>query len=228
MTSATRASTTARPPATRTRARRGEGELLRTEILEAAEELLMETGSEDAVSIRGVAERVGVTPPSIYRHFDDKTALLVEVCRLEFDRLGEAIDSADPETDPVAEVFRQGRAYVHFALEHPEHYRLMLLSRLPSDRDAFGDVFMSDHSTFRGFLEAVEAMLESDAVRPEITAMGAFNLTLALWSSVHGLSALMIAKPQLDFGDVDEAIDRQFELVLHGLVRDPTGRRRKS
>jgi AcrR family transcriptional regulator len=55
----------------RRRARRGEGEKLREEILEAAERLLLQTGSEEMVQVRAVAEAVGVTPPSIYLHFAD-------------------------------------------------------------------------------------------------------------------------------------------------------------
>ena len=71
---------------TRPRARKGQGDLLRTDILEAAERLLLETGSEDAVSIRAVADATGVTPPSIYRHFRDKQHLLFEVCARQMDR----------------------------------------------------------------------------------------------------------------------------------------------
>jgi AcrR family transcriptional regulator len=52
-------------PTRRHRARRGEGDRLREEILAAAERLLLETGDESAVSIRAVADAVGVTPPSI-------------------------------------------------------------------------------------------------------------------------------------------------------------------
>src|SRR5690348_11951499 len=84
----------------RTRAPKGHGDQLRDEILEAAEALLIETGSSEAVSIRAVADRVGVTPPSIYRHFEDKTELLVEVCRLEFTRMYEAIAEGAIEGDP--------------------------------------------------------------------------------------------------------------------------------
>ena len=50
---------------TRSRARRGEGDLLREEILLAATRLLIETGNEDAMSIRAIADAVGVSPPSI-------------------------------------------------------------------------------------------------------------------------------------------------------------------
>ena len=66
--------------ARRHRARRGSGDLLRAEILTAAEELLVETGSEELVSVRAIADRVGVTTPSIYLHFADKQTLLDTVC----------------------------------------------------------------------------------------------------------------------------------------------------
>jgi hypothetical protein len=55
-------------PLRRRRAPRGSGEQLREEILDATTELLLETGQAKAVSIRSVAQRVGVTPPS---HWND-------------------------------------------------------------------------------------------------------------------------------------------------------------
>src|SRR4029450_1591391 len=78
-------------PATRRRRRapRGSGEQLRDEILDATTELLLETGHAKAVSIRSVAQRVGVTPPSIYLHFADKDALLDAVCARYFEKLDE-------------------------------------------------------------------------------------------------------------------------------------------
>src|SRR5690349_6027368 len=76
-------------PLRRRRAPRGSGEQLRDEILDAATELLLETGHAKAVSIRSVAQRVGVTPPSIYLHFADKDALLDAVCARYFEKLDE-------------------------------------------------------------------------------------------------------------------------------------------
>ena len=77
----------------RRRAPRGSGEQLRDEILTAATDLLIETGDEKAVSIRSVAQRVGVTPPSIYLHFADKTALLDAVCCQYFEKLDEEMQA---------------------------------------------------------------------------------------------------------------------------------------
>ena len=80
--------------ARRHRARRGSGDLLRAEILTAAEELLVETGSEELVSVRAIADRVGVTTPSIYLHFADKQTLLDTVCGQVFAQLDERMEQA--------------------------------------------------------------------------------------------------------------------------------------
>ena len=112
------------PSDTRQRARRGEGDRLRGEILAAAEDLLVETADESAVSIRAIAERVGVTAPSIYRHFADKDTLILSVVESVFGRLDAALEAAAAgAADPFDEIMRKGRAYVDFGLAHPEHYR---------------------------------------------------------------------------------------------------------
>ena len=74
----------------RARARRGEGEHLREEILEAATRLVAETGSVDAVSMRMIADAVGVSPPSLYLHFADKSELVFACCDAQFSRLARA------------------------------------------------------------------------------------------------------------------------------------------
>jgi AcrR family transcriptional regulator len=84
--------------AARPRSRRGEGRLLRTEILAAATELLDTNGDERALTLRAVARRVGIAAPSIYPHFPDRPAIVLAVVRQGFvelaDRIRSAIDSA--------------------------------------------------------------------------------------------------------------------------------------
>src|ERR687888_1511242 len=104
------------PPAEaqrRRRAPRGQGERLRAEILAAAEHLLVETGDEEAVSIRAVADSVGVTPPSIYLHFADKNELMFAVCERQFERLDRVTEEAAAQSnDPLESLRLRGRAYV--------------------------------------------------------------------------------------------------------------------
>src|SRR5439155_7001767 len=93
-------------------------------------ELLVETADESAVSIRAIADRVGVTPPSIYRHFPDKDTLIYHVVETVFARLDAALEHAAAQTtDPIDEIRRKGRAYVEYGLAHPEHYRLLFMCK---------------------------------------------------------------------------------------------------
>lgn len=113
------------PATRRARARRGEGERLREEILAAAERLLIETGDEGAGPIWAIAEAAGVTPPVHLPPLPRQDRLLGAVCEArfqEFDRdLEEAVAGIE---DPLDARWARGRAYVRFGLDHPEHYRI--------------------------------------------------------------------------------------------------------
>ena len=105
--------TGAAAPGRRTRSRRGEGELLRAQILETTERLLIATGDVDALSIRAVAEAVGVTPPAIYLHFSEKRELIFEVCAASFAELDRVMEEAAAGSpDPIESLLLRGRAAI--------------------------------------------------------------------------------------------------------------------
>src|SRR5262249_4490602 len=127
----TRASTVRARP----RSRRGEGEKLRDDLLDATERLMLESGDADAVSIRAIADAVGVTPPSIYLHFPDKESLIFAVCERHFEAFDLVIEEAGNSTDdPVESLRRRGQAYVRFGLENPEPYRILFMTRSSGER----------------------------------------------------------------------------------------------
>lgn len=116
----------------RVRNRWGEGERLRTEILEAASRLLSELDDEDGLTIRGVARAAGIAPASMYPHFSDREALLDGLLAYEHDRLGALLDRAETaaaDTDPIEGVRAQLRAYCDFAVANPGHYRILFRRR---------------------------------------------------------------------------------------------------
>src|SRR6516164_5456298 len=93
----------------RSRARRGEGERLREEILTAAERLLIATNDESALSIRAIANAVGVTPPSIYLHFADRNDLVFAVCERQAEEVDRVMEQAAREgSDPWDRIRRRG------------------------------------------------------------------------------------------------------------------------
>lgn len=200
------------PPARpgRTRAPRGSGDLLRHEILDAATELLLETGQARAVSIRSVAQRVGVTPPSIYLHFADKDALLDAVCARYMARLDEEMGRAAVGQHSTVNVLRaQGLAYVQFALQTPELYRLATMGEWRSGSDV--DLALAS-SAFKHMRRSVQTLMDEGVYRADDPT----TIALELWSAAHGVAALVIAKPHLPFGDVDAFADRVLGAVLCG------------
>ncbi|MFI6297030.1 TetR/AcrR family transcriptional regulator [Nonomuraea sp. NPDC050790] len=184
---------------TRTRARRGEGALLREEILRAAEDLLAESGAEEALTLRAVAARAGVSTPSVYLHFADKEALLEAVCLRVWDELGRLFREND-HGDPFRALGRCGRAYARFALEHPVQYRVLLMRPPLSEREA---VPAAAAACFGHMVAVVERCVESGILRGDPR-----RLALTLWSSVHGCVALVLAQPDFPWPDVDELVDQ--------------------
>jgi len=205
---------------TRIRARRGEGELLHAEIVAATARLLAETGDESAVSIRAIADAVGVTPPSIYLHFPDKTALLFAVCEDRFQALDQRLeDAARDATDPLDELHRRGAAYVRFGLENPEHYRILFMDR--DEPISFSEERMTDAAAFTHMVEAVQRAIDAGvlAVGDGATATDAMTATIALWASAHGLTSLLIAKPDFPWPSINELIDQVLRAAVYGLLR---------
>jgi AcrR family transcriptional regulator len=194
----------------RRRAPRGSGDLLRDEILDAATELLLDIGHAKAVSIRSVAERVGVTPPSIYLHFQDKDALLDAVCARYFEKLDEEMQRVSAVQSNTVEVLRaQGLAYVRFATENPELYRIATMGEWKSGSNV--DAALAS-SAFAHMCATVKALM-AEGVLPSGDESG---VALELWSAAHGVAALLIAKPHLPFGDAEAFTDRVLKAVFSG------------
>ncbi|WNG86317.1 TetR/AcrR family transcriptional regulator [Mycobacterium sp. ITM-2016-00317] len=203
---------TSAPRRRRHRAPRGAGEQLHDEILDAATELLLESGDEKAVSIRAVAERVGVTPPSIYLHFADKTALLNAVCSHYFEKLDEEMQAAAEASVPALDVLRaQGMAYLSFAMKTPVLYRIAMLG--PGSPGSDVDVALNS-SAFAHLRATVQALISEGIYPPGDPTI----LALQLWTAVHGIAAMLISRPYLPWGDVEQFADSLMRAVCCGHV----------
>jgi AcrR family transcriptional regulator len=199
-------------PLRRRRAPRGSGEQLRDEILDAATALLLETGHAKAVSIRSVAQRVGVTPPSIYLHFADKDAMLDAVCARYFEKLDEEMQRVAADQASTIDVLRaQGLAYVRFALKTPELYRIAMMSESRPGSDV--DMALNT-SAFVHMRTSVESLVAEGIYPPDDPTAKA----LELWTAAHGVAALLLSRPYLPWGDAEEFADRVLRSVCVGQI----------
>jgi AcrR family transcriptional regulator len=199
-------------PHGRVRAARGCGDRLRDEILDAATELLLEAGHARSVSIRSVAHRVGVTPPSIYLHFADKAALMDAVCAHYFEKLDlEMQRIAAEHTCPVEALRAQGLGYVRFATQTPELYRIATMGEWRSGSNIDATL---DSSAFRHLRATVQKLMDDGIYLPDDPTAAA----LEFWATAHGVAAMLIAKPHLPFGDAEAFADRVLCSALCGRV----------
>jgi AcrR family transcriptional regulator len=104
---------------------KGHGDRLRVDLLDAAADLIAENGSLDAVGLRTIASRAGVSPTAVYRHFDSHKQLLsaaVDWCWTEFLRV---LNDASVAADPAQRFQQMGDAYIGFATSEYGKYRVL-------------------------------------------------------------------------------------------------------
>jgi AcrR family transcriptional regulator len=206
MPAANQGSTTPRRP----RSRRGDGGRLREEIIEAAREILAETGL-DGLTLRGVARRVGIAATSIYLHFPDTEHLAVAATQDTFaDLTAAAAAAAAGISDPGQELLARCRAYCRFALEHPVHYKVMFHLDLAPSLAASPDG-TPGRKAFQVLVQAVQACQAAGAA----TATGdPFRLASLVWAAEHGLVSLRLARPQFPWSDLDGLVDEAVTKIM--------------
>jgi AcrR family transcriptional regulator len=201
------------PPAAehvrRTRNAWGEGERLRTEILEAASGLLSELGGEAGLSIRGVARATGVAPGSIYQHFRDLNALAEGLHEHECERLLALLErAAAGPTDPVEQLRAQLVAYCDFALANPGHYRILFRRPNAPPPDPLTTPLGRVVSVFvAGFERCRDTGL---GVR-----LPGRDAGVMVFSSIHGRVAVLLS---YGTGDIHENLARTIDQLLSLLV----------
>jgi AcrR family transcriptional regulator len=159
-------------------------------LIEAAVLMVREEGVQ-AVTLRGVGARVGVSRTALYRHFDDKAALLARVASEGFRRLHAALAKAVASAsrrrgDPLPAM---AAAYVQFAADNPSHYQTM-----------FGG-FLADWSRYPDLIEHANAAFDilADTIRGEqergkIAPGDPVELAEITWSLSHGIATLGMAQ----------------------------------
>lgn len=176
----------------RERNRRGEGGRLRTDILRSASALLDETGDEQAVTLRAVARRVGISAPSIYPHFLDRQAILVAIVRDAFAELRAELLAAEDEAgpDPVARLRAVCMAYLDFAATQPQRYRVMFGGLWNGAEALRSGAITEAEAEELGWdnLHVLVAGLEACVAAGRSTSTDPFTDAVGLWVALHGLA----------------------------------------
>jgi AcrR family transcriptional regulator len=153
------------------------------QIVAAAREILEDEG-RDALTMRRIAEQLGIRAPSLYKHFPDKQSLEAAIISAAFEEQAELFESAiEGSADPLAALAAVYRTY---ARDHPDLYRLMTDQELRRDLIAPG--------------------IEARAGLPIYLAAGEdADRARAAWAFAHGMTMLELTNRFPPGADIDAA-----------------------
>jgi AcrR family transcriptional regulator len=166
---------------------------LKQAILDAAREIAAGEGWQ-AVTIRKVADRIEYSPPTIYEHFANKEAILLDLTRTGFRLLLVDIQAAAAAGDPAGRVIAIARAYWEFAWKYPELYQVMHgLGGVPFCAEEVaaevGDPLIESAAVSEASAQVIR-MLPSMA---GVSAAELGDVVYVIWATLHGLVALTMA-----------------------------------
>jgi AcrR family transcriptional regulator len=161
---------------------------LKNALIQAGIELLAEEGSK-SLTLRKVAQRVGVSHAAPYAHFIDKEALIAAIATEGFHRIYEQMSTAIQQfpDDPLRQMVEGAWNYVEFALNDPAHFKITFSGVVEREK-AYPDFVSMSHSSFDLVVEIVRRCQAAGVLKP-----GSPDLTaMSLWSLVHGFVSLAL------------------------------------
>lgn len=178
--------------------------MLRVAILEAATQILEDTGLESSLTIRAVTRRAGIAAQSFYLQFASLSDLLYALYAVGFDHLRVELDAAVAEmANPRTRLEALCAGYLTFAANHPGVYR-----------NITGTIGMLHPEWNAQDLPgaAVVALLGDVLLqlRPQLAAdQDALNIrTALLMTQLHGIAALMANRPTFPWPPTETMITR--------------------
>jgi AcrR family transcriptional regulator len=200
----------------RPRNRRGEGTLLRDELIQAARHLLMTSEQEADVSIRAVTRAAGTSPQSLYLQFPSLDELLYEVYALEFEDLRRAmVQAAGSAPDAVARLRAVCDAYCGYARAHPGRYRALFGGRGQARHEDWDGRPLPGAPAFSVLMDTIGDVLEA-----RNSPADPFLAASTLWACLHGVITLRADRPAFPWPPLADMISR---LVGQTLEPQPPG-----
>jgi len=164
---------------------------LRQALLAEAVRLIREEG-ENALSMRALALRAGVSRTAAYHHFKGKQDLLCAIAEQGFDRIladAKKIQLAKSEEISEQDLRRFVQNYLSFAVENSEYYDLMFGGRLWKSSEITDDLTKKAHKFFRFYVSILRDWQERGQIPGSIDPVRHAQVSM---STLHGMSRLLI------------------------------------
>jgi AcrR family transcriptional regulator len=161
---------------------------LKNALIEAGIEILAKDGL-GALSLREVARQAGGSHTAPYAHYADKQALIAAIATAGYEKLyARLADVVQQYQDsPVQQLVEAGWAYLEFAFDEPDHFKITFSGVIEKEKDFPAFVEISQKS-FRLVVEIIEACHQTGV----LPAGPSDLIAVSVWSLLHGLASLIL------------------------------------
>lgn len=186
----------------------GSADQLAVRLIDEAGRILSAEGPA-ALTLRRLAQAVGISTMPVYTLFGDKRGLLTAMYRDGYRRLGAALRAAaEGAADPLEALVDVGHTYRETALANAHLYDLMFGRPEPAFEPGLEAQHVAD-AAYRPLVDAVQRCLDAG----QMLGGEAERIAFHLWSVSHGMVSLELAGHQ--HGDAAQAYDEA--MVLGGI-----------
>lgn len=181
---------------------------------------IIEDAGLEALSLREVARRIGVSHQAPYKHFPSRDHILAEILARCFDEFAAFLDRRPQGAAPTEDLRGMGARYMAYARLHPVKYRLMFNTPMPNPDD-HPDMIRNAQRAFALLRDRLAGMKLRPAGAPSRSS--ASLDAMFVWSTLHGLSSILqsdvLRSLQMSERDLHNAVSRCFARL--SLALDP-------
>lgn len=161
---------------------------LKNALIQAGIDILSKQGIQ-ALSLRSVAKHTGVSHAAPYAHFADKQALIAAIAAEGYAKLYDKLTIAQASSDdPLHRLFLMADAYLQFALDEPDHFKITFAGVVEAEKN-YPEYVEQSQRCF-----ALVVGLVADCQQAGLLRAGdSLLIAISIWSGIHGFAQLLLA-----------------------------------
>lgn len=187
---------------------------LREEILDVSKRILIKNGFSK-ISMRKIAKEADVTATSIYLHFKNKDDLLLALIEDSVEHLNaELMEALDPGKNVIRQLEDLARAYLHYALEHPQAYEIIYMVR-PEEMPKYPrEKFQQIRSIYEFLAGIIQKGVEQQLFAVDDPLISAYTL----WAQMHGIASVILNKRLDTRIPVEKFVEQAIDHIIQGFI----------
>ncbi|HEX2907335.1 MAG TPA: TetR/AcrR family transcriptional regulator [Phototrophicaceae bacterium] len=160
---------------------------LKNALIRAGIEILSQDGMQ-ALSLRQVAKQAGVSHTAPYAHFADKQALIAAIAAAGYQKLYQQLVAAqENQNDALARLVALAQAYVQFALDEPDHFKITFSGIVETEQN-YPEYVEQSKQCFALVVDGVVACQANGTLAAGDTQL----MAVSIWASIHGFAQLLL------------------------------------